>query len=771
MVLSIIVLSVAGAYAITRMTTPVYRASTTLYFAEHQSSIPALDLLNQIENGNSEVATEMEVMRSRALAENIVDSLGLQATVTEPRGAINERFFRVMHADPDAPVGRFTFTKGADGAFDVEDSELHTKVGSAVAGTPFSFGHVTIALAAPIDQSRFEVSVRSRPLAVDALLNKLTVTRPNPTASVVQIAYTGHDPLRTKNVPAVLAHTYLTWRSTLRKAGDRSTVEFLREQIDTISGQLYSAENALQRFREANHVADLPTQAQTEVQRLASLEAQRADLDIQRTSLRNLMREVKSAPADPTLGSPYRRLMAFPGLMNNANPAFSLMQSLTDLEQRRTELLVRRTPNDPDVQALTRAIGNIETQIGGVVDTYLSGLDAQSASLTSGIAQFHVSVDQVPRKEVEFARLDRTADGLTQIYTMLQTRLREAQIAEAVDDGAVRVVDPSAYPVRPIAPRLPLNLILGAFLGSILALTVVFLRERLDHTVHTKEDAESIAGSAVLAMIPHIGEKARLGRVARWVPVKRNRKMIANGGPALNGKDPSRLVLKDPQSVAAEAFRKLRTNISFARPDAPPRVMVFTSPAPGDGKSTSVMNLAVALVQQGKKVIVIDGDMRRGGLHTMLNGRQTPGLSEMLVGQADFDAACQSLAMEPFGTVDLLATGVVPPNPAELLASPRFRELIEILRPSYDAVLIDSPPVNLVTDAAIIGRETDGAILVARAAKTTRGELSHAASQLRQIQVPITGLVLNDYNAKRDASYNAPYYYGYSDYRPYAGRT
>jgi tyrosine-protein kinase Etk/Wzc len=182
------------------------------------------------------------------------------------------------------------------------------------------------------------------------------------------------------------------------------------------------------------------------------------------------------------------------------------------------------------------------------------------------------------------------------------------------------------------------------------------------------------------------------------------------------------------------------------------------------------MNLAVALVQQGKKVLVIDADMRRGGLHRILGGRQTPGLSDILVGQANFETAVQTLSMEPFGAVDLVSTGIVPPNPAELLASPGFRALIEVLRTTYDVVLIDSPPVNLVTDAAIIGRETDGAVLVARAAKTNRGELAHAATQLRQVQVGITGLILNDFDAKRDAGYSGQYYYGYQEYRPYGGR-
>jgi capsular exopolysaccharide synthesis family protein len=768
----VLVLSLGGAYVITRLTNPVYQASTTLYFAEHESTIPALDILNQIENGNNEVATEMEVMRSRALAETVIDTLGLQVTVSDPRSAVTSQYLKVLNADPAAALATFEFRRSGDSAFSVKDLASNAKIGEARVGQPFTFDKVTIAvLPGALVTGVFEVDVGSREAAVAALSKAMTVSRPNATASVVQVSYTGHDPLRTRDVPDVLAKTYLAWRSSLRKSGDRSTVEFLKEQIDTIAKQLYTAEEQMREFRQQNQVVDLPTQATSQVQRLATLQAQQADVNMQRTSLKNLMAEVKAAPADPQLGSPYRRLMAFPALMTTANPALPLLQSLTGLEQQRSTLLVRRTPADPDVAALTASINNVESQIAAVVDTYVKGLDEQAASLTAQIGQFSIQAAQVPRKEVEYARLDRTASGLTQIYTTLQQRLREAQIAEAVDDGAVRVVDPAATPTLPIAPRPVFNLLLGGLLGLLLAFAAVMIRERLDHTIHTREEVEAVSGAAVLALIPHIRSDERPKSFSPW-PRPREKSLVPTNGkrPAPAGES-SRLLLNDPQSVASEAFRKLRTNITFARPDSPPRVLVFTSPSPGDGKSTSVMNLAIALVQQGKKVIVIDGDMRRGGLHRMLKAKQAPGLSEILVGQSELENAIQSLTMEPFGTVDLLSTGVVPPNPAELLTSPRFRNLVDSLRPGYDAVLIDSPPINLVTDASIIGRETDGAVFVVRAAKSTRAEIAHAVGQLRQVQVPITGIVLNDYDAKRDADYTAPYHYGYSyDYRPYAGQ-
>ena len=759
----ILALSVVAAFLLTRMMTPVYGASTTLYFAERQGSVPALDILNQMENGNNEVTTEMEVMRSRALAGAVSDSLGMQARIIDPIGTTTSQYLQVVRTDPLAKTRSFRFKERNPGSFDVIDVETGARASSASVGQEFSFGNISAVLLPSADNLReFEVQVRSRASAVKALLAHLSVARPNRAASVVQISYTGQDRVETKTVPDVLAAKYLEWRSSLRKSGDRSTVEFLRRQIDTISSQLYAAEESLRRFRENNQVVDLPTQAQTQVQRMAALEAQRNDINMQRASLKSLIGDVKSGSADSRTGSPYRQLMAFPGLMTSANPAIPLLQTLTDLEQKRSDLLVRRTPNDPDVQALTQQISSIEKQITAVVDTYLKGLDEQAAALSKTVAQFHGQVDEVPRREMEFARLDRNATGLTQIYTMLQTRLREAQIAEAVDDGAVRVVDPAALPTAPIAPRPGRNLFLGGLLGLLLAFGAALLRERLDDTIHTKEEVELISAAAVLALIPHIGEADRAKYFQRWARVRRNQISRTNRQLLDGVENGNRLLLKDAQSVASEAFRKLRTNITFARPDSPPRVLIFTSPAPGDGKSTSIMNLAIALVQQGKRVIVLDCDMRRGGLHKLLGGAQTPGLSEILVGQAELESAIQALALASFGTVDILATGVIPPNPAELLASPRFRALVEALRPSYDAILLDSPPINLVTDAAIIGRETDGAVVVARAGKTTRGELAHAIGQLRQVQVPVTGMVLNDFSARHHAGYHSHSYYGYS---------
>src|SRR5687767_4660801 len=189
---AMILLSIAAAYAFTRMTTPVYRASTTLYFSERQGSIPALDLLGDLNNANGQVATEMEVMRSRALAEIVVDSLGKQVTVVDPKGAVSSTYLRVLAVDPSAPEQTFEFRRQGE-EFEVRSLESDARVGLTPVNSPFQFGKATaVVLPSATNIGRFEVKVIPRAAAVDGLLETLRVSRPNPNASVVHVSYTGH---------------------------------------------------------------------------------------------------------------------------------------------------------------------------------------------------------------------------------------------------------------------------------------------------------------------------------------------------------------------------------------------------------------------------------------------------------------------------------------------------------------------------------------------------------------------------------------------------
>jgi capsular exopolysaccharide synthesis family protein len=198
----------------------------------------------------------------------------------------------------------------------------------------------------------------------------------------------------------------------------------------------------------------------------------------------------------------------------------------------------------------------------------------------------------------------------------------------------------------------------------------------------------------------------------------------------------------------------LRTNLTFAQLERPPKTIVFTSPAPGDGKSTSSSNLVITLAQQGLRCILIDADLRRGAMHTAFDTTARPGLSDYLLGGLSLEEVIRqvSLAGESF---DFIPTGTLPPNPAELLASPRMNALLEHLAGEYDAVIFDAPPLNVVTDAAILGAATDGVVLVVRAGVTDRAAVRFAFDQLSAVRAHVLGCVLNDVNVRRERYYGA----------------
>jgi tyrosine-protein kinase Etk/Wzc len=276
----------------------------------------------------------------------------------------------------------------------------------------------------------------------------------------------------------------------------------------------------------------------------------------------------------------------------------------------------------------------------------------------------------------------------------------------------------------------------------------------MDETVHTREDIQAATGGApILGMIPRIRQAGLNGKSSKSA-------ISTIGGVGELG---ARLVAgRDPRNPVSEAYRSLRTNLTFSNPDKPPKIIVFTSPLPQDGKSTTAANLAITLTQQGIKTLLIDADLRRGLLHGVFGANRDPGLTNVLAGGAAISEAIQEIDLQESGKLDFMSSGPYPPNPAEILGSQRMKSLLQALDERYDLVLIDSAPLTVVTDAAVLGTKADGVVLVARANVTEKGALTYAAEQLRNVRAPILGCVLNDVDYRRDSRYYSTYgKYGY----------
>ena len=380
----------------------------------------------------------------------------------------------------------------------------------------------------------------------------------------------------------------------------------------------------------------------------------------------------------------------------------------------------------------TQAIDNLTAIAQGLqakVDALQKDIDALGAQLA---AMPPCTGTDPPPECSSRDSLQRDRDAKISQQVPFKQKLDQLQVDSTLKDGGATINTPAAVPQVPIKPRPVRNTLLGVGVGLVLGIAVAFLIEHLDDSVKTKEDLERLTPNLpVLGLIP---------LVSGW---KKGETLLVSQTA--------------PSSPAAEAYRTLRTSISFAGLDRPMQVIQVTSPAAADGKTTTSANLAVALANAGKRVILVSADLRRPRIHEFFGLKNKVGFTSVLLGEANIADVCQPVPDQP--RIMLVASGPVPPNPSELLASPRTDNVIQAMRERADVVLLDCPPVLPVTDAAVLGRKVDGSLLVVTAETTTRKQIVRTVEILRQVGTPLVGTVLNGISV--EGAYGYSYYYRY----------
>ncbi|QEN12694.1 polysaccharide biosynthesis tyrosine autokinase [Mycolicibacterium sp. ELW1] len=322
------------------------------------------------------------------------------------------------------------------------------------------------------------------------------------------------------------------------------------------------------------------------------------------------------------------------------------------------------------------------------------------------------------------------ANALSDEFVALVGELETPPKAGAPPDARVVVEQRASIPTKPVLPKTARNIGLGVLLGIALGVGLAILRDLLDNTVKSRETLGSITGVGVVGSIPL--DKAR--------------------------RDKPALLFEDDNSPIAEAFRKLRTNLQFLAVDTPPRVIVITSSAPNEGKTTTAMNIALALAESDHNVALVDGDMRRPSVARYLDLVNEVGLSTVVSGRTSLSEALQATK---FPRLTVLTAGAAPPNPSELLGSLAAKNVLNELRAKFDYVVIDSSPLLAVTDGAILAALADGALIIAKFGSTKREQLAHAVGTLKDVGALLLGAVLTMTPLRGGTSYNYNYsYYG-----------
>ncbi|BBY87344.1 chromosome partitioning protein [Mycolicibacterium tokaiense] len=357
------------------------------------------------------------------------------------------------------------------------------------------------------------------------------------------------------------------------------------------------------------------------------------------------------------------------------------------------------------------------------------GLDMSAAALSANVeatAKPDTVLIDVSVRDTSPIRARDTANTLSDEFVGL---VRELETPEAGTPPNARVVveQRASIPTSPIAPKPARNILAGLGVGLLLGIGLAVLREALDNTVKSRQVLEETAETGVVGSIPLDKERR---------------------------KEPA-IAYESDNSAIAEAFRKLRTNLQFLAVDNPPRVIVVTSSMPSEGKSTTAINIALALAEAEHNVVIVDGDMRKPVLHKYLDLLQPVGFSTVLSGGASLDEALQKTRFEG---LTALTSGAVPPNPSELLGSMAAKKLLSEMRSRFDYVIVDSTPLLAVTDAAILAAGADGVLLIARYGQTRRDQLAHAAASLRDVGATLLGAVFTLMPLRGNTSYSYTYY-------------
>jgi capsular exopolysaccharide synthesis family protein len=767
-----IVAGAAGMFVTARLPR-LYEASVAIRVDEKAPQATAIGAPNY--SRDNALGTEVEMLRSRELALAVVDSLGLRLAVAELGSGAGKPVSRSMamsdvRVRADAPPMWYKLVQVPDGGLELQDSSGSSVVRPSI-GEMVRVGGIMFRLAPGVaDYVPLKLAVLTADEAADALRRSVSPGRRSRDADLIDVQVRGNDPVLVRDIANAYGRLYVATHQSARQLEAKHSVAFLGEQLDRVSRQLDSAEHSLESYRTRAGAINLTEEASTGVSRRGELLAQRNAIDAERDALDRLVRSTRAGESSRGADH-YRELLAFPTLLRSG-AASGLQSALSAAEQKRSDLLTRRTERDEEVKATEARIAELHGQIRDFAMTYLQGLTNQVDALDATLSRSDAALSTLPQKELRQSELERAAKTTEAVYAMLQDRYKEAEIAAAATDASIRLVDEAVLPRRPVSPKPLLNLVLAMLAGLMIGVGGAFLRDSSDRSLRTRAQLLALTGSPVLSLIPRL--KSPSGFSARFPGL-----LTRTGGQpqdSRRGDGSSHSVVRQSRSPVtsysaedlfsfAASYSRLVTNLGFAGFANPIRVVLVASALPGDGKTTVATNLALTIAREGKRVLLIDADLRGGRIDTMLRLPVGAGLGEVLRGQHAFEAAVRQVPAGDGRVMHVLPRGTAKADPAALLASDKPREVLARARELYDMIILDTPPVNAVADAALLSRQCDGVLVVARAGVTARDALVFAMEQLRIVHAPVIGAVLNDVDLRGDAGVDGAYQY-YGRYTP-----
>jgi succinoglycan biosynthesis transport protein ExoP len=579
---------------------------------------------------------------------------------------------------------------------------------------------------------------------VAALLAETTIdtARDSRVASVI---VEDRKPERAAQIANAIANTYIEGNLDHKLESANAASVWLGDQVVGLKDRLLDSERTLYEYRKKSKLLDVSLDArqsmntqnvQTYTQKLADLRAKKIEIESSRKLILAARDNIEEQESLPEV---------------RQNPVVQQLRVMhVELAKSLAEAETSYGDKHPKVDSLRRKLASVRqdylSEISKILkekeNTYRA-IEENERALNKLIERVKAEAMELAQLEVEYKPLLRENEDNQNLYKLLSQRQKETGLTGLIKTNNVRILDPAAPGKAPIKPRVVINMFVALLAGLALGFATAIVAEGLDNTVKNQEQAEALIGVPVLGLIPLIDE-------VNDAKLSQKEQQMRDLG-----------VFHDTRSAAAEACRSIRTNLLFLSPDAPLKTLVVTSPGPREGKTTTAISLAVTMAQAGAKVLLVDTDLRRPRLHRAFGKTNEEGISKVIVGEGTLD---QAVIHTEVPNLDLLTCGPLPPNPAELLHTKKFKEVMAECARRYDRVIYDSPPTSAVTDPVVIGNLADGVVLVIRAAYTTREAAVYARRQLTDAKAKIIGTIVNRVD-RSNRYYN--YYYSryYRSYR------
>ena len=729
-----LLMAFVGAFFYLLYTRPVYEVSSVVLIKDDKKGLGSNDFLKDLEmmGGNKIVENEMEVFKSRSLMKKVVESLRLNVIYTKNTRPVSIDLYgkspvwiQIEQLPNPVYPDKFTVRKLDRSKFELltENKVIGTySFGQAVVQSQLGKFRVFINNNVPQNKEDIDIQFANVDRVIQGNLGKLDVSLLNQKSTVLKLSYQETSPNRGRDILRKLHEEYI-----LASLGDKNTeasntLRFIDERLRLISTELTDVEKDVEVYKSAAGFTDISSESNLFLEKVKETDSKLNEVDIQVKVLEGV---------EKFLNTPGSNVSSVTSMIND--PSLSLLiNKLSDLELQREKYARTVQAGNPLLETVNTQVANTKAAVRENINNQKKGLIISRTNLASLNRSIESSIRSIPKKEREFVSIKRQQGIKESLYLLLLQKKEETAISYASTVSDSRLIDEAFVSPAPIKPLPNIVYLIGLLIGLGVPIVIINVKALLNNKITSRAELEQKTNS-----IPILGE------------VGSKPKSIA--GPLLDTKS---------NNFIAEQFRILRTNLQYLiQGQKSCKKILVTSSISGEGKSFIAMNLASSLASAGQKVVLVNLDIRKPKLHEYLNLSNNKGVVNYLIGQGK---AADFVQKTPIENMSFVASGPIPPNPAELLSGTKLAEFIAELEKEYQYILIDCSPNGLVTDAQLAAPLVDATVFIVRHEYTPQGAMLPLANLYKEKKFPSLTVIYN--GVKGSSSYGYGYGYGYGYY-------